>query len=146
MLSTSRIMLHYECFIMNVTLSLHPNSHLPSTPPTLTTDLNRNPPDTFSVGLSEDENIYNWELMIMGPGESSEPSMRVSFSSDAFLTIPSSPSHCTPSPNLILPPRIDSVRRWFLPRKFKVPRILPQHAARNDLPIRNVAPQRLLLR
>ncbi|GMH64119.1 hypothetical protein TrVE_jg3370 [Triparma verrucosa] len=30
-------------------------------------DLNRNPPDTFSVGLGEDESIYNWELMIMGP-------------------------------------------------------------------------------
>lgn len=30
-------------------------------------ELSRNPPDGVSVGLSEDENIFHWELMIVGP-------------------------------------------------------------------------------
>jgi ubiquitin-conjugating enzyme E2 G1 len=30
-------------------------------------DLARNPPDGVSVGLGEDENIFKWELMIVGP-------------------------------------------------------------------------------
>eukprot|EP01033_Poteriospumella_lacustris_P008784 gene8786-6320_t len=30
-------------------------------------DLARNPPDGVSVGLGEDENIFNWELLIVGP-------------------------------------------------------------------------------
>lgn len=32
-------------------------------------DLARNPPDGVSVGLGEDENIFNWELLIVGPPE-----------------------------------------------------------------------------
>lgn len=32
-------------------------------------DLSRNPPDGVSVGLGEEENIFNWELMIVGPPE-----------------------------------------------------------------------------
>jgi len=30
-------------------------------------ELARNPPDGVSVGLGEEENIFNWELMIVGP-------------------------------------------------------------------------------
>ena len=30
-------------------------------------ELCRNPPDGVSVGLGEDENIYKWEMMIIGP-------------------------------------------------------------------------------
>eukprot|EP01034_Spumella_vulgaris_P022905 gene22905-29082_t len=30
-------------------------------------ELSRNPPDGVSVGLGDDENIFNWELMIIGP-------------------------------------------------------------------------------
>jgi ubiquitin-conjugating enzyme E2 G1 len=30
-------------------------------------DLSRNPPDSFSVGLPDDNNIYEWDLMIIGP-------------------------------------------------------------------------------
>mmetsp|Transcript_19151 Transcript_19151/g.39881 ORF Transcript_19151/g.39881 Transcript_19151/m.39881 type:complete len:170 (+) Transcript_19151:64-573(+) len=30
-------------------------------------DLSRNPPDTFSVGLPDDNNIYEWDIMLMGP-------------------------------------------------------------------------------
>eukprot|EP01038_Epipyxis_sp_PR26KG_P007680 gene7680-10450_t len=30
-------------------------------------ELSRNPPDGVSVGLGEDDNIFNWELMIIGP-------------------------------------------------------------------------------
>mmetsp|Transcript_5281 Transcript_5281/g.5424 ORF Transcript_5281/g.5424 Transcript_5281/m.5424 type:complete len:169 (+) Transcript_5281:100-606(+) len=33
------------------------------------TELSRNPPDGISVGLGEDDNIFNWELMIVGPPE-----------------------------------------------------------------------------
>ena len=32
-------------------------------------ELARNPPDGVSVGLGEEENIFNWELMIIGPPE-----------------------------------------------------------------------------
>mmetsp|Transcript_40144 Transcript_40144/g.29616 ORF Transcript_40144/g.29616 Transcript_40144/m.29616 type:complete len:168 (+) Transcript_40144:93-596(+) len=32
-------------------------------------DLARNPPDGVSVGLGEDENIFTWELMIVGPAD-----------------------------------------------------------------------------
>jgi len=32
-------------------------------------ELVRNPPDGVSVGLGEEENIFNWELMIIGPPE-----------------------------------------------------------------------------
>ena len=31
------------------------------------TELARNPPDGVSVGLGEEENIFCWELMIIGP-------------------------------------------------------------------------------
>lgn len=31
------------------------------------TELARNPPDGVSVGLGEDENIFTWDLMIIGP-------------------------------------------------------------------------------
>eukprot|EP00286_Rhodomonas_abbreviata_P000679 CAMPEP_0181290298 /NCGR_PEP_ID=MMETSP1101-20121128/1340_1 /TAXON_ID=46948 /ORGANISM="Rhodomonas abbreviata, Strain Caron Lab Isolate" /LENGTH=167 /DNA_ID=CAMNT_0023394575 /DNA_START=61 /DNA_END=564 /DNA_ORIENTATION=+ len=30
-------------------------------------ELSKNPPDGVSVGLGDDENIFNWELMIIGP-------------------------------------------------------------------------------
>jgi ubiquitin-conjugating enzyme E2 G1 len=30
-------------------------------------ELSRNPPDGVSVGLGDDENIFKWELMIVGP-------------------------------------------------------------------------------
>ena len=30
-------------------------------------ELARNPPDGVSVGLGDDENIFKWELMIIGP-------------------------------------------------------------------------------
>jgi len=30
-------------------------------------ELSRNPPDGVSVGLGDDENIFHWELMIVGP-------------------------------------------------------------------------------
>jgi ubiquitin-conjugating enzyme E2 G1 len=30
-------------------------------------DLSRNPPDGVSVGLGDDDNIFKWELMIVGP-------------------------------------------------------------------------------
>mmetsp|Transcript_3276 Transcript_3276/g.2915 ORF Transcript_3276/g.2915 Transcript_3276/m.2915 type:complete len:167 (-) Transcript_3276:75-575(-) len=30
-------------------------------------DLSRNPPDGVSVGLREDDNIFHWEVMIVGP-------------------------------------------------------------------------------
>ena len=33
------------------------------------TELSRNPPDGISVGLADDDNIYKWEVMIMGPQE-----------------------------------------------------------------------------
>ena len=32
-------------------------------------DLHRHPVEGFSAGLGEDENIYRWEVMIMGPQE-----------------------------------------------------------------------------
>jgi ubiquitin-protein ligase len=32
-----------------------------------TVELARNPPDGVSVGLGDDENIFCWELMIIGP-------------------------------------------------------------------------------
>jgi ubiquitin-conjugating enzyme E2 G1 len=32
-------------------------------------ELSRNPPDGVSVGLGEDENIFNWDLLIVGPPE-----------------------------------------------------------------------------
>lgn len=30
-------------------------------------ELARNPPDGVSVGLGDDENIFQWELMVVGP-------------------------------------------------------------------------------
>jgi ubiquitin-conjugating enzyme E2 G1 len=30
-------------------------------------ELSRNPPDGVSVGLGEDDNLYKWELMLIGP-------------------------------------------------------------------------------
>ena len=33
----------------------------------LPSDLSRNPPDTFSVGLPDEDNIYEWDIMLMGP-------------------------------------------------------------------------------
>ena len=30
-------------------------------------ELSRNPPEGISVGLGEDDNIFKWELMIVGP-------------------------------------------------------------------------------
>lgn len=30
-------------------------------------ELSRNPPDGVSVGLGDDENIFNWEVMVIGP-------------------------------------------------------------------------------
>jgi hypothetical protein len=46
--------------------------HLPIAPLRWTydcslTDLNRNPPEGVSVGLVDDSNIFNWELLIVGP-------------------------------------------------------------------------------
>ena len=35
--------------------------------PSHRTELSRNPPDGISVGLADDDNIYKWEVMIMGP-------------------------------------------------------------------------------
>ena len=32
-------------------------------------ELNRNPVDGFSAGLTDDEDIYQWEVMIIGPPE-----------------------------------------------------------------------------
>lgn len=32
-------------------------------------ELSRNPPDGVSVGLGDDENIFHWEVMIVGPPE-----------------------------------------------------------------------------
>ena len=34
---------------------------------TLFKDLCKNPPDNVSVGLVDDSNIYEWELMLIGP-------------------------------------------------------------------------------
>jgi ubiquitin-conjugating enzyme E2 G1 len=34
---------------------------------TCLSELTRNAPDGVSVGLGDDENIFNWELMIVGP-------------------------------------------------------------------------------
>mmetsp|Transcript_18573 Transcript_18573/g.57074 ORF Transcript_18573/g.57074 Transcript_18573/m.57074 type:complete len:171 (-) Transcript_18573:635-1147(-) len=31
------------------------------------TDLSRNPPDNISVGLADEANLYEWEVMIVGP-------------------------------------------------------------------------------
>lgn len=31
------------------------------------TELNRNPPEGVSVGLVDDDNIFEWELLIVGP-------------------------------------------------------------------------------
>lgn len=33
------------------------------------TELSRNPPDGVSVGLREDDNIFHWEVLIVGPPE-----------------------------------------------------------------------------
>ncbi|RYY68730.1 hypothetical protein EON63_24485 [archaeon] len=33
------------------------------------TELARNPPDGVSVGLGEDESIFNWEILLVGPPE-----------------------------------------------------------------------------
>lgn len=33
----------------------------------MSSELARNPPDGVSVGLGEDDNIFQWELMIVGP-------------------------------------------------------------------------------
>lgn len=30
-------------------------------------ELSKNPPDGISVGLSDDSNLYEWEIMIVGP-------------------------------------------------------------------------------
>lgn len=30
-------------------------------------ELNRNPPEGVSVGLVDDDNIFEWELLIVGP-------------------------------------------------------------------------------
>jgi ubiquitin-conjugating enzyme E2 G1 len=32
-------------------------------------DLARNPPDGVSVGLGEDDSIFNWEILLVGPPE-----------------------------------------------------------------------------
>jgi len=32
-------------------------------------EFNKNPIDLVSVGLKDDSNIYEWELLIMGPGK-----------------------------------------------------------------------------
>jgi len=32
-------------------------------------ELNRNPPEGVSVGLVDDDNIFQWELLIVGPPE-----------------------------------------------------------------------------
>lgn len=45
------------------------------------TELNRNPPEGVSVGLVDDDNIFEWELLIVGPPDtlyevSIEPSSR----------------------------------------------------------------------
>lgn len=29
--------------------------------------MSRNPPDGISVGLGDDENIFHWEIMLVGP-------------------------------------------------------------------------------
>lgn len=34
---------------------------------TIVIELNKNPIDLVSVGLSDDDNLYDWEVMIMGP-------------------------------------------------------------------------------
>ncbi|CAK4075650.1 unnamed protein product [Aphanomyces euteiches] len=31
------------------------------------TELSRNPPEGVSVGLGDDENLFNWEIMLVGP-------------------------------------------------------------------------------
>ncbi|KDO16656.1 hypothetical protein SPRG_17850 [Saprolegnia parasitica CBS 223.65] len=31
------------------------------------TELSRNPPEGVSVGLGDDENIFHWEIMLVGP-------------------------------------------------------------------------------
>jgi len=30
-------------------------------------EFNRNPPEGFSVGLVDDDNVFEWQLMILGP-------------------------------------------------------------------------------
>ncbi len=30
-------------------------------------ELNRNPPEGVSVGLTEEENIFHWDVMLVGP-------------------------------------------------------------------------------
>lgn len=32
-------------------------------------ELSRNPPDGVSVGLGDDENIFHWKIMIIGPSD-----------------------------------------------------------------------------
>ncbi|CAN0446876.1 unnamed protein product [Hapterophycus canaliculatus] len=35
----------------------------------LLTELNKNPPEGVSVGLSDDDNMFMWELLIVGPAD-----------------------------------------------------------------------------
>ena len=39
----------------------------PRAPCRLGAELSRNPPEGISVGLGEDENIFSWDCMIVGP-------------------------------------------------------------------------------
>ena len=40
------------------------HSHHPTFP-----ELNKNPPEGVSVGLSDDDNMFMWELLIVGPAD-----------------------------------------------------------------------------
>ena len=37
---------------------------------TMIVDLSKNPVDGFSAGLVDDDDLYKWEIMIIGPADS----------------------------------------------------------------------------
>lgn len=51
------------CLIVPRSIYSLPPSHLPIS------ELNKNPPEGVSVGLSDDDNMFMWELLIVGPAD-----------------------------------------------------------------------------
>lgn len=49
-----------KCWILRSLLTFLPSSVIPL-------ELNKNPIDLVSVGLTDDDNLYDWEILIMGP-------------------------------------------------------------------------------
>eukprot|EP00562_Extubocellulus_spinifer_P034906 CAMPEP_0178698688 /NCGR_PEP_ID=MMETSP0699-20121125/10665_1 /TAXON_ID=265572 /ORGANISM="Extubocellulus spinifer, Strain CCMP396" /LENGTH=197 /DNA_ID=CAMNT_0020344755 /DNA_START=301 /DNA_END=894 /DNA_ORIENTATION=+ len=58
-MQVSHLFHYYDSISHTRRLSLSPRNR--------NTELNKNPIDLVSVGLTDDSNVYDWEVMIMGP-------------------------------------------------------------------------------